>query len=534
MKKMRDPIYGYISIENDIIRDIIDTPNFQRLRNVVQTSYSPLYASAVHNRFIHSLGVYYLGTLVSRSFEKSCKEITVLDTQKVSRYIKLFQYACLLHDVGHAPFSHTGEEFYLDANSSREQLHSAIVGLTEDKTLAREISNKNYSAAPHELMSAIVALRVFSHIFNSSAEKSFFARCICGYLYTETEMENSFLNCLISMLNSSFIDVDKLDYLIRDAYITGFDTVSIDYKRLLGSVKIVCFDTKCELVFYKSAISVIENVVLAHDAERKWIQNHPVVQYDSYLIKHAIEKINAEYDVFNYGSLTDQGTQLKNGLKVSFLSDGDILFLMKNMMSDSLIHEYFSRKDRRHPLWKSESEYKAFFNPVFGNNTYSIIESEFEELVKYLNYTNKSSEINAQSLRFLEDDIKENEKLLQNSSNKTNIEKQLKTKRKHLKIIKIFEDFAKSQGIEFDFVILKANQFSSGFSKIGFEDIKIMFDGLGKVVSFKDITNTLLAKKSEREKFYYLFYRRTNETQSVNIMDLLVALGKEIVTYAYE
>ena len=54
-KRFKDPIYGYIDIEQKIISEIVDTAGFQRLRNIIQTSYAPLYSSAVHNRFVHSL-----------------------------------------------------------------------------------------------------------------------------------------------------------------------------------------------------------------------------------------------------------------------------------------------------------------------------------------------------------------------------------------------------------------------------------------------------------------------------------------------
>ena len=77
MKRFKDPIYGYIDIPDKIIEDIIDTAVFQRLRSIIQTSYAPLYASAVHNRFVHSLGVYHLGTLVSTSFENSLKSFNI-------------------------------------------------------------------------------------------------------------------------------------------------------------------------------------------------------------------------------------------------------------------------------------------------------------------------------------------------------------------------------------------------------------------------------------------------------------------------
>lgn len=148
--------------------------------------------------------------------------------------------ACLLHDVGHAPFSHTGEEFYLK-NGDRKELHKEIINLTNDQDLKMEIREKaaNYKAAPHELMSVIVGLKIYADQFRSDEEKSFFSRCITGYSYAiKTDEKHSFLNCLISFLNSSVIDVDKLDYLIRDAYITGFDTINIDYRNKFSELRI--------------------------------------------------------------------------------------------------------------------------------------------------------------------------------------------------------------------------------------------------------------------------------------------------------
>ena len=66
-KRLKDPIYGYISIESSVLHEIIDTAAFQRLRRIRQTGYEPLYSSALHNRFIHSLGVYHLGMIALES-----------------------------------------------------------------------------------------------------------------------------------------------------------------------------------------------------------------------------------------------------------------------------------------------------------------------------------------------------------------------------------------------------------------------------------------------------------------------------------
>ena len=105
--------------------DIVDTAVFQRLRRIIQTSYSPLYSSAVHNRFVHSMGVYYLGELTVRQLKKEIAEKTSTSLD-IELFGELFKLACLLHDVGHAPFSHTGEAFYLGENHNYTELHSKL------------------------------------------------------------------------------------------------------------------------------------------------------------------------------------------------------------------------------------------------------------------------------------------------------------------------------------------------------------------------------------------------------------------------
>ena len=69
-RQIKDPIYGYIYLPRDIVQSIVDTPEFQRLRKITQTSYEALYPSATHNRFAHSLGVFHLGSLVAKTIEE--------------------------------------------------------------------------------------------------------------------------------------------------------------------------------------------------------------------------------------------------------------------------------------------------------------------------------------------------------------------------------------------------------------------------------------------------------------------------------
>ena len=296
-KRVKDPIYGYIKIPVTYMTNIVDTAVFQRLRRIIQTSYSPLYSSAVHNRFVHSMGVFYLGELTVNQLinEVQQKVNSPMDLEGIG---ELFKLACLLHDVGHAPFSHTGEGFYLGKNHDYTQLHNKLIETIGNENFSKDIPEDSSSAAaPHEIMSAIIGILEFEMFFDSVEQKEFFARCITGYKYSEGTIENNIKNCFISMLNSKVIDVDKLDYLIRDAYITGFDTVNIDFERLLSSLTMSKDNGKNKIAYYKNAISVIENVVYAHDAERKWIQTHPVVLYEAYILQHIISYLSEKIDV---------------------------------------------------------------------------------------------------------------------------------------------------------------------------------------------------------------------------------------------
>ena len=110
MKKFKDPIYGYIEVEDNIAHDIVDSACFQRLRSIRQTGYAPLYHASMHNRFIHSIGVYHLSKLVIKTLDKYTQDDFGFDIKRV------FSLASLLHDVGHAPFSHTGEKFFRTVN----------------------------------------------------------------------------------------------------------------------------------------------------------------------------------------------------------------------------------------------------------------------------------------------------------------------------------------------------------------------------------------------------------------------------------
>lgn len=543
-KKIKDPLYGYIPVDMKYIKDIVDTPVFQRLRRVIQTSYSPLYSSTLHNRFVHSLGVFYLGSIAANRLKTAILEEGCLNNNKlvkkpedyVENLVNIFLIACLLHDIGHAPFSHTGEIYYKnyitkdDEGKEDEEhfdafkLHNKLRELLDSVDFNKDIPADSESAAPHELMSAIVGMEVFGNMIGENEDKEFFTRCITGYKYEnikkvrkkvnkkfknedseDDKRVKAIKNCFISMLNSKVIDVDRLDYLIRDAYTSGFATINIDYIRLLNALTIKECGGKFQLVYQKDAISVIENVLYAHDAERKWIQNHPVVLYEAYIIKHILENLSKKLDLdqdekklFSKGSLSQEGHKLNNDVNISLLCDDDIIFLSKNMLSDdALSKELFDRNKRRHPVWKSEAEYKAY-----------ISSAPLENVKKKLFNLCMTRSFNASCIPEHPVPIVINEEFLKKvrEDSTKNTKNALK---RSVFVCEYLEGYANEHGFPFDYIIIPTSIFTSNFSKDHLSKVLVNFEGKEQPEKLGEVCNLLKSNKSDDDKdFYYLFYRR--------------------------
>jgi len=535
-KIFKDPVYGYVSIKSEFITKFIDTPCFQRLRHIIQTSYSPVYAAALHNRFSHSLGVYHLGEIVYKqikSFMNNSKNKFNPDGKSIewiNNHEDIFLAACLLHDIGHAPFSHTGEIFYETIKNFYDFVYDTVGTHGNNCNFKEEINKKSTSKAnPHECMSVLIALETFKDYFNKiePEDREFFSRCILGYKYTDVKLEiTQVKNCIIELLNSELIDVDKLDYIIRDAFTSGYQNVSIDYNRLLRGMVIVYDQNEVVLAYHKNAQSVIENVIYAHDCERKWIQNHPVILYENFLLEHCIRKVNdcfedeeKTHSLFSTASLTAEGNTLKlhSGsesvdLNISLLSDIDILFFIKNMPScrDLLTKEYFDRNSRRHPLWKSEGEYKFFLENMAPKNKnkinavfYTIDQffAQFADIEKHV-----LPIINDESLKF--------------ADKKGNEFKICKT------FFEILKSFSTDQEIPFDFVLIPAKGFQSNFSKeIEIDNIKVWYpyDEDSTKMAGKPDLSFIAKKKNDKECYYYLYIKR-NDKRKVEFSKIIQLL----------
>jgi len=185
-----DELHGYIRLEG-LIRDLVSTRAFQRLRRVKQLPFAwYVYPGATHTRFSHSLGTEYIAETVGR---RLAEEGYIAQDD-----VELVRVAALLHDIGHAPLSHSLEPLIMELSGlSPGELTEMVI--TQDPEISEVLGN--YGISPGEV-SSLLKGRSSSAVLNS--------------------------------LVSGDLDVDRLDYLPRDAYHTGVAYGRIDLHRIVS------------------------------------------------------------------------------------------------------------------------------------------------------------------------------------------------------------------------------------------------------------------------------------------------------------
>ena len=235
-KIFNDPIYGFVSIPDELHFDIIEHPYFQRLRRIKQVSMTNLvYPGANHTRFAHSLGTMHLMRRAIQLLRDKGYEITKEELEAAS-------LAILLHDSGHGPFSHTLE-------------NSIVQGVS------------------HEELSLMV-MRKFNEIHGGKLDMAI--------EMFKGEYKKGFLTKLIS----SQLDVDRIDYLKRDSSFTGVAEGSVNAERLLEMVEVV----DNELAIEAKGIYSVESFIVARRIMYWQVYMHKAVLSAEYMLRNILKR----------------------------------------------------------------------------------------------------------------------------------------------------------------------------------------------------------------------------------------------------
>ncbi|MEM2933297.1 MAG: HD domain-containing protein [Halobacteria archaeon] len=210
MKAIRDPIHGYIELD-DLALALIDTPEMQRLRRIKQLGFSNLvYPGANHTRFEHSLGTFYLAELLLRkiAIESEGEEIK-----------NAIRAAALLHDIGHGPYSHATEQ--LLQRYLRRGGHEDVALIFKKSEVGKVLDRFGLSA--FDVAQNIAGKTSYGQILNSE------------------------------------LDVDRMDYLVRDAHYTGVAYGLADIERLIQQMKM----HEGKLVVLEGGVQAAESLLVS-------------------------------------------------------------------------------------------------------------------------------------------------------------------------------------------------------------------------------------------------------------------------------
>lgn len=285
-KIINDPVYGFITIDDPLILQIISHPWYQRLRNIHQMAFAHLvYPGAVHSRLHHSLGAYHLMCTALAELKSKGIEITREEEQGA-------KIAILLHDIGHGPYSHALE-------------HELVRGVHHE-TISQLIIERMNEEFGGQLQTAM-------EIFSNRHPKPFLHQLVSGQL-----------------------DVDRMDYLNRDSFFTGVAEGVIGYDRI---IKMLCVQDG-QLMVEEKAIYSIEKFLVSRRLMYWQVYLHKTVLGAEMMLVHIFrrarqlikggQQVEAATGALNY-FLGLEHCSIREDLPIFCkMDDADIMATIKN------------------------------------------------------------------------------------------------------------------------------------------------------------------------------------------------------------
>jgi HD superfamily phosphohydrolase len=264
--ELRDPIHGPIEVTADEL-DVIDCPVFQRLRGIKQLGFAELvFPGAVHNRYLHCVGAMHLAGL---AFDAIFVRSGILSGDRALALRQAVRLAALVHDLGHAPFSHAAEALM----PMREELGlDSTFGVGSGQASHEEMSLKLLVDSP---LTQAVDKALAPYGFNTLHVVSIYGDYdhLSG---SDFVVQGVDYRPVLHSLVSGELDVDRMDYLLRDSYFTGVSYGKYDLDWLLSNLLVFVDDqSKGRLALDRRAIPTFEHFLLARYHMFQMVYFHP-------------------------------------------------------------------------------------------------------------------------------------------------------------------------------------------------------------------------------------------------------------------
>ena len=256
---LRDPVHGYIHIEDKVILDILKSKEFQRMRRIKQLGpVSYVFPGATHTRFEHNLGVYELTRQICNIFAKKYPSQTPADGLWDDNNRLLVECAAILHDIGHGPYSHTFEHLF---GTNHEKIGQEII--TNPNTEVNQALRQVDPEFP-ELVASVIA--------------------------------KTYPNPQVVKMISSQADADRMDYLQRDAYFTGVSYGHFDISRVLRVIR----PYKDGICFNNNGMHAVEDYIVSRYQMYQQVYFHRVGRSMEVILHHLLQRAK---DVYQDGKI---------------------------------------------------------------------------------------------------------------------------------------------------------------------------------------------------------------------------------------
>ena len=341
-----DNIHGYINLD-PIASSIVDTPVFQRLRNIHQTGILYLvFPTANHSRFEHSVGTYHLAIQMIEKISKKQPELKI-----TPEIIQLVGIAGLCHDLGHLLFSHLFDDYFIESLPNYKELKLQTKNTVHEN---RSITLLNYMVEKYEVPLNKDQIKVIGDLINP--KESEYSKWKSKY-----QIGRWIFQIISNPLNS--IDVDKFDYLVRDTQAVGLK-FGFNYSRIIEDAKVIdnkiCYSLQCSEDIY--------HMFFIRYRLHRQIYNHKAVKAIEILIIKLLFEIEKEVNISQY---------ILDPEKMMELVDSFIWHGHTNPTIKKIIQEINQRKIPKmvyqdislHPCDFDEEKLKQTFDP----KTYHIL-----------------------------------------------------------------------------------------------------------------------------------------------------------------